>query len=346
MKTIKEALKSIKNAISESISSEKADYIGPESVGYERMEEPSDLETAKNKQTKLDLDSLALGATSQGEPKSPSPEREASTSNRSIITEVRNRIKVAKLKLYRPAGMNIVNLNLSNLNLSSRDIEYVLSIVSKEIPDITDLDLSKNHLGHLPASINDLTKLIRLNLSDNQLTTLPASIKDLTQLIHLNLADNQLRTLPATIGWLTNLRSLTLTSNHLATLPAETGSLENLISLVLSNNQLTILPSTIGRLANLRLLDLDGNKLTNLPMILRNFASRETRITLRNNPLSLESVSWFNIHLPNCKAVKYKKTKSDLTNLAIAPRSPREQKSPSPEAEANTSNRNSAKQKM
>jgi Leucine-rich repeat (LRR) protein len=82
--------------------------------------------------------------------------------------------------------------------------------------NLTDLNLSKNHIDVLPDSIGNLGhNLISIDISNNYLTQLPDSIGNLFILENLNLADNQLDNLPVSFRMLTNLKWLNLNGNPL-----------------------------------------------------------------------------------------------------------------------------------
>jgi hypothetical protein len=106
-----------------------------------------------------------------------------------------------------------------------------------------------------------LAQLKTLNLAKNNLEKLPASIGKLTRLMFLKLGKNQLTSLPNSIGNLTNLKQLFLSYNKLSVLPESIGNLTNLKYLGLRNNQLTTLPENINNLISLAFINLQNNKL-------------------------------------------------------------------------------------
>ena len=87
-----------------------------------------------------------------------------------------------------------------------------------------------------------------LNLWKQQLGTLPASLWDNTALETLILADNGLAELPEQIGALTSLRTLDLGHNLLTDLPESLGQLTGLTDyLYLHDNKLTAFASRCSR---------------------------------------------------------------------------------------------------
>jgi len=212
-------------------------------------------------------------------------------------------------------------VNLCKLDLAYNQLTSLQASIGS-LSALTELNLRENRLTTLPATIGGLANLRKLDLFRNQLTSLQASIGSLSALTELNLRENRLITLPATIGGLVNLRKLdlfknqltslqasivslsaltqlNLGENRLTTLPATIGSLRALTKLNLSDNRLTTLPASIGDLSALGVLNLSLNQLITLPESFSNLASTLESLTLHNNPLSLETVGWFNHHFPN-----------------------------------------------
>lgn len=78
-------------------------------------------------------------------------------------------------------------------------------------------------VGNVPASISNLTNLIKLDLSENTLGAFPAAT--LTQLLELDLANNQINSPLSNLGGLTSLQKLDISFNRFS------GTLGNLTSL-------------------------------------------------------------------------------------------------------------------
>jgi hypothetical protein len=129
------------------------------------------------------------------------------------------------------------------LGPDSRKLSELLTDLHKNVPTLTALNLSRNNLTEIPATIGNLTALTRLDLSHNiKLTEIPATIGNLTALTELYIENNNLTALPAEIGNLTALNCLNLSDNKLTSLPTEIGNLTALNCLHLSNNPLAALP--------------------------------------------------------------------------------------------------------
>ncbi|KAI7852193.1 hypothetical protein BDC45DRAFT_513669 [Circinella umbellata] len=134
---------------------------------------------------------------------------------------------------------HLTSLNCTNL--------YYLTMIQK-------LDLSRNHLTHLPESIGSLVNLTVLQLAHNRLIEIPDTVCGLVNLIEFDLGHNQLTQLTPYIGYLKKVTHLNLNHNHhLSELPIEIGGMKNLSSLsVLHCPQITMLPAEMLQLPNLR----------------------------------------------------------------------------------------------
>jgi hypothetical protein len=151
---------------------------------------------------------------------------------------------------------------------------------------VVEIDIGRNQLASVPASLGELTALTTLWLSGNQLTSVPAALGELTALRELYLFDNQLTSVPAALGGLTALTHLDLSHNNLTgDVPAALGELTALRKLNLSGNQLTTVPAALGRLTALTSLYLFGNQLTSVPAALGGFTAL-THLDLSHNNLT------------------------------------------------------------
>lgn len=66
----------------------------------------------------------------------------------------------------------------------------------ENLTQLTYLDLTKNALTALPASMGNLSALTRLMLHPNNLTTIPELFEKLTQLKDLEMSNNELKVVP------------------------------------------------------------------------------------------------------------------------------------------------------
>ena len=86
-------------------------------------------------------------------------------------------------------------------------------------PNLQWLDLSKNRLKEIPATLGLLKNLKKLILYKNKIEALPPEIGQLEDLRELVINQNELETLPEEIGNLKKLRYIDMWSNNITHLP-------------------------------------------------------------------------------------------------------------------------------
>ena len=162
-----------------------------------------------------------------------------------------------------------------------------LIFIADQFPKLEDLWAFDCNISVLPDDFGDKLKHLKtLNLSKNKITTLPASIGKLNHLRELDLSDNNITSLPASIGKLNHLRELDLSDNSIITLPASIGKLNHLQTLHLYNNNITTLPASIGTLKHLQELFLHYNNITTLPASIASLAITCKIFRIDGNPLN------------------------------------------------------------
>lgn len=131
---------------------------------------------------------------------------------------------------------------------------------------LIEVNLERNRLNSVPASIIGLEQLRTLNIGANQLSTIPLVVTQLVNLVDLDLRENGFAgQIPVQLGRMSSLRKLDLSGNNFSgNIPVELGNLVQLVELLdLSENELTgLIPSRLGQLILLKRLRLEGNKLT------------------------------------------------------------------------------------
>lgn len=143
--------------------------------------------------------------------------------------------------------------------LESLEVLCLDRLFLKVFPDIIpvhcnnrllELQFRYNYIKELPASIENLQKLVYLDLhSCRNLRSLPRTICDLTHLRNLELYGCALEDLPEDIGLLERLEELNLSSTRIKHLPDSICMLKNLKTLNLSScGNLEILPRDLGQL--------------------------------------------------------------------------------------------------
>ena len=178
-------------------------------------------------------------------------------------------------------------LHLEKLSLAANCIEDISSCSIQNLSRLTELNLLRNQLTRLPASICLLNNLTRLDVVNNKLTELPPEISNLRGLKQLILEGNELRELPSTFGKLEcevlnlnsnkfivcpsciidmkQLRQLSINGNEIGCLPCGLQKLKKLEVIHASKNRLTVLPDSIVDVYSLRCLWFDFNKLSAIP---------------------------------------------------------------------------------
>ncbi|XP_061193171.1 leucine-rich repeat-containing protein 58-like [Saccostrea echinata] len=209
--------------------------------------------------------------------------------------------------------------------------------------NLLSLDLSNNHLTHIPKeliSLRCLRKLLVksnglscasipkdfgllsslevLNFSGNSLETFPPQFTELSNLRRLYLGGNCISEMPNSIKNLQRLEVLYLGGNRLTEVPAEIGQLYNLSCLILCDNQIQSIPPTLIQLRKLQSLSLHNNQISTLPPEIVRLNLSE--LSLRNNPLVNKFVQDMTYEPPTLlelsgrviKIEKVKYTKNDL----------------------------------
>ena len=158
----------------------------------------------------------------------------------------------------------------------------------------------------LPASLWQLTSLVRLNLSGAALSgPLPSGVGGLTRLSVLDLSVNALNeTLPTKLGSLWSLTLLSLAANAFdGSLPTEVGELRNLTSLSVASNALGgSLPAQLGNLTKLVSLDASANAFNGSLSTSLDALSALTSLLLSFNalsggvPIGLTALSELGVH--------------------------------------------------
>lgn len=120
-------------------------------------------------------------------------------------------------------------------------------------PFLTELNLSSNRIARLPDWASDFAKLQYLDLGRNTLTDLPASLGGLACLRELVLANNRFGKVPECVYDLERLEILLAADNAIAEIRVEGLSrLRRLATLDLSNNSIARVPLELGHMKQLR----------------------------------------------------------------------------------------------
>jgi Leucine-rich repeat (LRR) protein len=115
----------------------------------------------------------------------------------------------------------------------------------------------RTKLTELPAELfTSFPNLVELDLSRNRLKALPASIGQLKNVKRLIVDRNKLETLPKEIGQMEKLQELILNRNELTSIPKEISGLKNLYLIDLWSNNISDLPQSMKDMPNLKEVDL------------------------------------------------------------------------------------------
>ena len=126
------------------------------------------------------------------------------------------------------------------------------------------LDLSNNHLSHLPDNFGDLKKLKIVFFSENNFTEFPEVLYQCPNLTMIGFKSNQINYIPEK-ALPENLQWLILTNNKINYLPKNIGKCNRLQKVALAGNQLQELPPEMANCKNLELLRISANQLTQFP---------------------------------------------------------------------------------
>ncbi len=170
------------------------------------------------------------------------------------ITEIKT---LEKLTLYGNSIGAIPGIlppmpNLKVLDLDSTHLSKEPAPNFEFAPNLVELRLTNNDLGHVPESIRHLEGLQNLRLQGIGLSSLPAWFKNLRNLEELDLANNAFTDFPPVLLSLEKLRDLSLSDNQISQVPSKISALKNLIYLDLADNPIARLPNSMVALTNLR----------------------------------------------------------------------------------------------
>ncbi|XP_061788062.1 leucine rich repeat containing 8 VRAC subunit Aa isoform X1 [Nerophis lumbriciformis] len=181
------------------------------------------------------------------------------------------RLKVLRLKsnLYKlPQVVTDLSAHLLKLSVNNDGTKLIVLNSLKKMVNLSELELVRCDLEHIPHSIFSLHNLQEINLKDNNLKTIEEiiSFQHLRRLVCLKLWYNQIIYIPYQIGTLNNLERLYLNRNKIKKLPSELFSCLKLRLLDLSHNDLTSIPDNVGLLHNLQYFAVTANRIETLPM--------------------------------------------------------------------------------
>ena len=108
---------------------------------------------------------------------------------------------------------------LTSLNLASAKVSQLDDTLFEKIPNLTKLNLDKNHFSGLSSQIGKFRKLEYLSIAKNPLCSLPSTIGNLQELRFLDVRECNLTKLPVEIWCCLRLDTLNVSSNVLESFP-------------------------------------------------------------------------------------------------------------------------------
>lgn len=139
-----------------------------------------------------------------------------------------------------PFQKSTIKIDVYSVNLSGILPSAYLPNDFFEYTQITQLDLSNNHLYYLSNKFGNLKNLKALNLSNNQITHLNDGFSIMKKMIFLNLSYNPLVEFPSEILEMNQLEILWLDYCYLSELPLEKMNFPKLEFLFLKGNNISI----------------------------------------------------------------------------------------------------------
>lgn len=109
--------------------------------------------------------------------------------------------------------------SLSSLNIASAKIAQLDDTVFGKMPNLTKLNMDKNHFVNLSSEIGKLRKLEYLSIAKNPLSSLPSTIGQLQELRFLDIRECNLKRLPSEMWFCLRLDTLNVSSNVLEGFP-------------------------------------------------------------------------------------------------------------------------------
>ncbi|MEE1964646.1 leucine-rich repeat domain-containing protein [Allomuricauda taeanensis] len=197
-------------------------------------------------------------------------------------------IKEANKRIEIAAKHGEMVLNLSMLKLTTKELEELISSISKELPELEDLNLAYNDISEIPDNISQLANLNALILNSNKIV----DIKPLTKLlglVHLQLGGNKLKDI-SSISLLKELTVLELNNNKIQDI-SSISHLKKLIVLELYNNRIRNI-EPVAQLTELQFIDLGNNKELNDVTPLLNLINEDKLIFLmKEKEMTIEAIN-------------------------------------------------------
>ena len=152
---------------------------------------------------------------------------------------------------------------LVSLDISGNRLIRLPENLARGLPNLRDLNASRNRLETFPDAVSSLSSLTRLDLRENAFAWVPDAIGDLPALAELYLGSNRLKELPDGLGRCASLATLDVSGNAICELRASLASAP-LRLLDASRNNVVVVAPELGLCRDLRRLMLEGNPLRSI----------------------------------------------------------------------------------
>ncbi|KAI4110967.1 MAG: hypothetical protein LQ339_000969 [Xanthoria mediterranea] len=115
---------------------------------------------------------------------------------------------------------------LTSLNIASANIAQLDDPIFERMPNLTKLNMDKNHFVSISPEIGRLRKLEYLSIAKNPLSSLPATVGNLQELKYLDARECNLKKLPSELWLCFRLDTLNVSSNLLESFPKPTAAFQ------------------------------------------------------------------------------------------------------------------------
>ncbi|KAL8845604.1 MAG: hypothetical protein Q9176_000240 [Flavoplaca citrina] len=115
---------------------------------------------------------------------------------------------------------------LTSLNIASANVAQLDDPIFERMPNLTKLNMDKNHFVSISSEIGRLRKLEYLSIAKNPLSSLPPTVGNLQELKYLDARECNLKKLPSEMWLCLRLDTLNLSSNLLEGFPKPTAAFQ------------------------------------------------------------------------------------------------------------------------
>ncbi|KAL8751358.1 MAG: hypothetical protein Q9199_006468 [Rusavskia elegans] len=115
---------------------------------------------------------------------------------------------------------------LTSLNIASANVAQLDDPIFERMPNLTKLNMDKNHFVSISSEIGRLRKLEYLSIAKNPLSSLPPTVGNLQELKYLDVRECNLKKLPSEMWLCFRLDTLNVSSNLLEGFPKPTAALQ------------------------------------------------------------------------------------------------------------------------